>query len=458
MNQIGAHEIQAAIDARKEKRKPPVAIPARRFYFLTASWIAIGPLVALLFGLQTGIVMTLVFNTIVCGLAYWDAWQAQSHAVRIARTPLEHLSVGRDNLVELTVEAGDRFAPVRIRDGYPHEFAVSTPEFQLRIEAHRMQTLVYSVKPHRRGEFTWTDIRMRQLGPLGLAWRDWSIPAQQTVSVYPDLLALRSLSIRLALDSTGTLRRRRLGTGTEFAELREYRRGDDTRAIDWKATARRSRPIVRVLEPEKEQTLIVLIDSGRLMTARVEGLQRFDWAVNSALALAMAAIHRGDRVGIGAFARDVTTWIPPERGQPHLNQLIEKIAPLQPVRHEPDYFSAISRLVTQQHRRALVVLLTDIVDRIASAELLTAMLCLVPRYLPFCVALRDPQIDAIAAQPTLDTTAACERAVALDLIAQRQTAFAPLRQKGVSILDEPASRISDRLVESYLQLKAKSLL
>jgi len=300
---------------------------------------------------------------------------------------------------------------------------------------------------------------VRQRGRWGLAWLDWTIPASQTVAVYPDLLGLRELSIRLTLENTGTMRRaRRLGAGTEFAELREYGVGDDTRLIDWKATARRSRPLIRVLEPEREQTLIILLDRGRLMTAQVQGLKRFDWGLNATLSLALAGLNRGDRVGIGVFDRDMTSWIPPERGQHQLSKLIERLTPIQPILLEPDYFGAVTRLVNQQTRRALVVLITDIVDVTASAELLSAMGRLTPRYLPFCVTLRDPQVDTIAHTRTSDIEATYSRAVALDLIAQRQVAFAQLKQKGVLVLDAPANQISEQLVNRYLQLKARSLL
>lgn len=150
-----------------------------------------------------------------------------------------------------------------------------------------------------------------------MAWADWTIPAADTVAVYPDLIGLHQLSVKLALQATGTLKqKRRLGVGTEFAELREYGIGDDLRFIDWKATARLSQPLVRVLEPEREQTLLILLDRGRLMTAQVQGLTRFDWGMNAALSLALAGVSRGDRVGLGVFDRTLHTWLPPRADGP----------------------------------------------------------------------------------------------------------------------------------------------
>ena len=451
-------------------------IPSRRVYSLLLLGIAIAIILAILFGVQVSIIATVLFDSVVLGLAIWDGQQVKANRVQVTRYPLQRLSIGRDNPVVLCVRSGNQVSKIRLRDYYPLEFEVSTPTLDASLEPNSTQELTYTVHPDSRGEYQWGDIQVRQLGQWGLAWHDWKIPASQTVAVYPDLIGLRSLSIRLTLQNTGTMRQaRRLGMGTEFAELREYGVGDDIRLIDWKATARRSRPLIRVLEPEREQTLIILLDRGRLMTAQVQGLKRFDWGLNATLSLALAGLNRGDKVGIGVFDREVTTWIPPERGQHQLSKLIERLTPIQPVLLEPDYVGAVTKLVNQQTRRALVVLITDLVDITASAELLAALVRLAPRYLPFCVALRDPQVDRLAHTPptlhssnslkkgvlvgdqgAVETTYA--RAVALDLLAQRQVAFAQLKQKGVLVLDAPANQISEQLVDRYLQLKLRNQL
>ena len=441
-------------------------IPSIRLYFLLAIAIPIALLLAMLVNQQTSIISTLLFDSLIIGLAIIDALRVKSHRVEVTRHPLHRLSIGRDNPVLLSVRSSPRAAltanqtaKIQLRDSYPLEFDVSQPLLEASLNPNTNEELSYTIRPQNRGEYQWGDIQVRQLGNWGLAWHDWKIPASEKVAVYPDLVMLKELSIKLTLQNNGTMRQlRKLGMGTEFAELREYGIGDDPRLIDWKATARRSRPLVRVLEPEREQTLVILLDRGRLMTARVQGLKRFDWGVNAALSLASAGLHRGDRVGVGVFDREITTWIPPERGQHQLSKLIERLAPIQPVLLEPDYVGAVTKLVSQQTRRALVVLITDLVDVTASTEMLSALARLAPRYLPFCVTLRDPLVDQIAYSFTVEITPAYNRAVALDLLAQRQVAFAQLKQKGVLVLDAPANQISEQLVDRYLQLKSRNQL
>ncbi|MGB3514304.1 MAG: DUF58 domain-containing protein [Microcoleaceae cyanobacterium] len=443
-------------------------IPSKRLYLLLLLGMAVAPVIAILFDRQISLIALAVFDLIICSLAVWDGATVKPDRVKVTRYPLEKLSIGRDNQITISVESGKQQANIILHDDYPPEFAVSAPTLSAIVEPNSSQELTYHVNPDKRGEFQWGNIQVRQLGRWGLAWHQWQIPVSQQVAVYPDLVGLRSLTIRLSLQNTGTMRqKRRQGMGTEFSELREYGIGDDTRLIDWKATARRSRPLVRVLEPETEQTVIILLDGGRLMTAQVQGLKRFDWGLNATLSLALAGLSRGDRVGVGVFERQVSTWIPPERGKNQLSKLIESLTPIQPVLREPDYVEAVTRLVSQQTRRALVVVITDIVDATASGELLAALARLTPRYLPFCVALRDPLLDKLAHTATVSgekqqvhekISAAYTRAVAIDLLSQRQVAFAQLKQKGVLILDAPANQVSTELVDRYLQLKSRNLL
>ena len=434
-------------------------IPSRRCYFLLLIGGANAFLLAALVDREVSFSFLYLYNLIILGLTLADVSRIKTNEVEVKRFPLDRLSVGRDNLIKLTIKSSHNKANVQLKDFYPQKFSVSTDTLQVTLPSNTTEELTYTINPDSRGEYEWGNIQVRQLGNWGLAWRDWKIPAKEKVSIYPDLIGLRSLSIRLSLENTGTMRQaRRLGNGTEFTELREYRTGDDMRLIDWKATARRSRPVVRVLEPEQEQTLYILLDRGRLMTARVQGLKRFDWGLNATLSLALAGLSRGDKVGVAVFDRDINTLIPPERGNHHLAKLIERLTPLQPVLLEPDYLGAVTKVVTKQTRRALVVVITDIVDATASMELLTAMVRLTPRYLPFCVTLRDPIIDKLSHHITDNITETYSRAIALDLLAQRQVAFAKLKQRGVLVLDAPANQISEQLVDRYLQMKARNLL
>ena len=443
-------------------------IPSERTLWLLAAGGIVTTIIAILIpapmGIYLAIPLTIGWYLLVLILAGIDAFRGTATRVKVTRQQLGKLSIGRDNLVTLTIEtptSGHKSAQFtyQIRDGSPQELPGTRQLLAGRLGVNSTETSTYTVHPYRRGEYEWQGIQVRQLSPWGLAWHQWRVDAAQTVVVYPDLIGLRALSIKLTLQSSGAMRQaRKRGIGTEFSELKEYSAGDDPRSIDWKATARRNRPLIRVLEPEQEQTVIILLDRGRLMTANIQGYQRFDLGLNATLALALAATQRGDKVGVGVFDRYLTTWIPPQRGQAHYSRILDRVSRIEPELLEPDYLGAVTNIIKQQSRRALVVIITDIVDDIASNELLTALGRLTPRYLPFCVTLRDPQVDIRATTAAIDISGAYTQAVALDFLAQRQLAFANLKRKGVLVLDAPATQISDRLVERYLQVKARNQL
>ena len=443
-------------------------IPSAKTLWLLASGGFVTTMIAILIpapqGISIAITLTFIWYLLILVLAGIDAGRNQADRLQVSRAQLGKLSIGRDNPVSITIQAGQtgkksRQFNYQIRDGIPQDLP-GTPELIAgRLESGKSQTSTYTVHPYHRGEYEWQGIQVRQLGAWGLAWQQWRLDSAQTVPVYPDLIGLKALSIKLALQSSGSMRQaRKRGIGTEFSELREYNIGDDPRSIDWKATARRNRPLIRLLEPEQEQTVIILLDRGRLMTANIQGYQRFDFGLNATLSLALTATQRGDRVGVGVFDRYLTTWIPPQQGQSHFSRILDRVSRIQPELLEPDYLGAVTTILKQQSRRALVVIITDIIDDIASAELLTALGRLTPRYLPFCVTLRDPQVDVRAHELAADIPGAYTQAVALDLLRQRELAFANLKRKGVLVLDAPATQISDRLVDRYIQIKSRNQL
>jgi uncharacterized protein (DUF58 family) len=443
-------------------------IPSGRTLWLLAGGGVVNTLLAILIpaplGIVVGSVLTFGWYFTILILAGIDAWRSKAERVIVSREQLGKLSIGRDNSVMLTISTPPIFGKARqfryqIRDGVPQDLPPTPELISGIVSLGDRQSIAYTVHPYRRGEYDWQGIQVRQLSRWGLAWQQWRVEAPQTVVVYPDLVGLKALSIRLTLQGTGAMRQmRKQGIGTEFSELREYNYGDDLRSIDWKATARSNRPLIRVLEPEQEQTVIILLDRGRLMTANIQGYKRFDLGLNATLSLALTAIGRGDRVGVGIFDRYLHTWIPPQRGQAHFARILDRVSRIQPELLEPDYLGAVTTIIKQQSRRALVVVITDIIDNIASNELLAALGRLTPKYLPFCVTLRDPQVDFRAGQLAPDLAGAYTQAVALDLLQQRQLAFANLKRQGVLVLDAPATQISDLLVDRYLQIKTKQQL
>ncbi|MFT3883673.1 MAG: DUF58 domain-containing protein [Gemmatales bacterium] len=171
----------------------------------------------------------------------------------------------------------------------------------------------YTVKPLKRGQYFFQDVHVRYRSLLGFWERAVISPLKAEVRVYPSVVDVRRyhlLARANRLDLLG-LRQLRIKGTAEFESLREYKRGDDVRLLDWKATARRSKLIVRNQQAERNQTILVLLDSGRLMNAEEKNVSKLDLAINATLLLTHVALSRGDRIGLCAFSHRAHTWVAP---------------------------------------------------------------------------------------------------------------------------------------------------
>jgi uncharacterized protein (DUF58 family) len=406
-------------------------------------------------------VVGLVYDVAVFALLLADYLLTQRpHLISASRHVAERLSIGRDNDVRLDiVNAGENRLHCRVRDDHPATIDVDVKEFDFTLEPTSKAELKYLLIPKERGAFYFGNINIRYRSFLGYFWREVKVPATQKVRVFSDLKALHELSIKLSHSSElGELHQRKRGQGTDFASLREYTSGDDTRAIDWKATARRDRPVVRTYETDQEQVMLILIDAGRMMFSDLEGLSRFDHALNAGLCLALAGLTRNDQVGIGIFADKPLLFLPPRRGKAQLKRFLEALFDVRPRMVEPDYTGVLAYYASVQKARSLMVVITDLTDPMGSQTLLTGLASLSPRHLPFCVTLRDRQVDRIAGDRTLKVENIYQRAVATDLLTQRDLALSVLVRKGCMVLDSPPQELSEQLVDRYLQIKMRGRL
>ncbi len=318
-----------------------------------------------------------------------------------------------------------------------------------------------TVSPHARGreEGGWLAVRSR--GPLGLGVRQWRVDAPWRVTVYPAMPASRlkaSIAEAVRRREAGLRAVRQLGEGRQFESLRAYVPGDDPRHLDWKASARRRKLIVRQFEEERRQQVLLVLDAGRLLTADIEGESRMEHVVRAALWLAFAANHHDDNVGIMLFSNEVHHYVAPQRGRRGLRQVLDVLADAQPTLVESDYPAAFRYLAVRNRKRALTVLFTDVIDRMASEALVANVASLRPRHLPLVVTLRNPELDATATARPGAPTDGYRKAAAEELLHEREAALAQMRRSGAVVLDAHPRDASRAVVDRYLELKRKGRL
>ena len=298
-------------------------------------------------------------------------------------------------------------------------------------------------------------------GPLGLGlWRGW-LAVPWDVVVYPPLVSARlraSVAAARRRREPGVTPVRRLGEGRLFESLREWVPGDDVRNIDWKATARRGKVIARQYEAERRQQVLLVLDTGRLLSGEIAGVARLDYVVQAALELAYAAAQHDDNVGVMAFADGVQHFVPPQRGQAGLRRVLDVLTVVEPTLVEPDYPGAFRYLAVRNRKRALTVLFTDVIDRFASEALVAHVATLRPRHLPLAVTLRNPELDAVAGLRPVGAEDAFRKAAAEELLRAREEALTHIRRAGVLVLDVAPQRAAQAVVANYLDLKRRGRL
>ena len=319
--------------------------------------------------------------------------------------------------------------------------------------------LVRTYRGYRRGRHELGDLRLRLTGPLGLVQRQARLFGSQAVDVEPALLNLDSI-LKLAASERwqdlGVRRLRRRGGLTEFESLRDYVQGDDPRLVDWKAFARKGRPIVREYQEERGQELILLVDAGRRMGATTtldarRGWTKLDHALDAALELAAVALQAGDRVGIAVFDRRLRVYVPPARGGRQFAKLREAVS-AEPVSSlETDLARTLREVSVLHRRRATLVILSDVADPLTVPLQASALASGSRRHKLILATLDDPSLREVA-DGRLAARAA-ERAAAFALEEERRVALATLRRRGARVLDALPADSAGVLLTAWLEAR-----
>jgi uncharacterized protein (DUF58 family) len=349
---------------------------------------------------------------------------------------------------------------IKVRDQTPSGWEAA-PVLASMVPARSEVVLRYPVTPPERGVYGFGDLDARVEGPLRLIQRPLRVPAAEEIRVLPCLQTLRYadlIAYRRRARHWGLRQIKWREKGRDFESLREYMEGDDPRHIHWKASARLDRPIVQEFQPEKNQIVMIAVDAGRLMGAVSEGKKKLDHALEASAQLAHAALAGGDQVGFLAFSDQILLFIPPKKTHGQLQVILEGTVSIHSTMVEPRYEEAFLWFRSQVRRRSLVVIFTDLMDELASDNLLDAVALLRPRHLPLCMAIRDSEWDDLMSRPPTNATDVYERSVLQETIRQRRKAIGKLQRKGAIAMDLPPSRLSSNAMEHYLDVKRRGLL
>ena len=408
--------------------------------------------------------VALTYDLALIAFAIFDAMNSKLPArVRIERHFGGRFAVGAETEVRIEIaNHTPRDISLIIKDEYPPQMKLSgTREARVEVDAQTTATMIYGLTPPKRGRFEFGLIAVRYLSRWRLVWSQTCVGMPDAVKVYPNMRRAREAELR-ALGARSFVAARRKsqwrGEGREFESLRDYVRGDEMRHISWTATARRGKLVTRQYQMERDQTILIALDAGRLMTARIESETKLDSAVHAALALMSAAARAGDNAGLLVFGRRIQAYLPPKRGAEHLDAALEALYAVEPEMIEPSYSRAFEFVAANSRRRSLVVVLTDLVDEEGSRELLTSLKLLRPRHLPLVVTIADRDLKAVVRESPENEGEMFTQSVAEEIMHLREAALRLVESQGGLALDVTAAVLAPKLLETYLRVKERGLL
>jgi uncharacterized protein (DUF58 family) len=317
-----------------------------------------------------------------------------------------------------------------------------------------------TLTPVRRGAGEITSLWLRWPGPLGLVWKQKRERVARPVAVVPNIEAVKAEAVRLFSRQalSGVKVQLDLGDGADFHALKELVGPMDTRAIDWKQSARHLKLLGKEFRAEANHPIVFAIDGGRQMTEPLAGSPRVDLALNAALLTAFVCLKLGDRAAIFGFDSRPRLYTGLVSGAAAFERLRRASASIDYSPEETNYTLGLTELSARLQRRSLVVAFTEFTDQTTAELMIENVGRLVRRHLVLIVVFRDEELEALVAREPVTAEDVTRAVTAQMLLKNREVVIERLRRLGVQIVDAPAARMGPALLDAYLALKRKELL
>jgi uncharacterized protein (DUF58 family) len=401
-----------------------------------------------------------VFATIVAAVDYRRT--TPSERIEILREVSDVLSVGTQNLVVLRL-LNRASAPIRVEvtDEAPAPGRTDGLPFAAELHPQREVEAHYHLYPGRRGPNRFAFVHFRFPSPFGLWTRVVKRPLRSEVRIYPDIRTVRRFDLlarRNRLAEMGLKLWRLRGREGEFERLREYRREDELRHIDWRATAKNGKLISREFVVERNQNVVVLLDCGRTMVNETDGIAHLDRGLNASIILSYIALGQGDNVSLVAFSNRIERVAGPVRGKRAVQTLIQKTYDLEPRLEASDYALACEDLLKRQKKRALVLLITYALDEQHLETIGRYLGGIVSSHLFLCVLLKDLPLAALSETLPANDVEAYQVAAAVEMLNAQERRLSALRAAGIHATEVVPNELAAAVINQYLDVKARHLL
>lgn len=413
--------------------------------------------------LNGSLTVFLLYNLGCAALLLWDFWVSRDgEALLVERSGDDVLSIYEPESISFQItNPTHQLLAFELKDETPDfHFKCEKRGFSGELAPNSRQIFSYPVVPTKRGAFMFGSVHLRYTGRLGLCKRSFVLPLSQEFRVYPNLRNLRKYRLSLCNNRMFKEARRNLrslGKGTAFESLREYVSGDDYRKINWTATARGDKPIVNQYEPEKNQHVHILIDTGRPMSYTVKGWRKLDLVINTALILSDIVNQGGDLSGLMLFNEKVQNLIMPAKGADHRKKMLEALYHIEHTNRTSSYDEAFYTLRSRERHRSILFLFTDF-DTPEDAEYILRVMPVISRsHVVVLILIRSEGVEALGNSDVNSQETLYQKGVALELLEERRRIIHLLNRKGVLCIECAPEQLETVAINRYVEIKNRMM-
>lgn len=407
--------------------------------------------------------LCLFFLILTCIIDFSLLFFTGRQIVFLTREIPEKLSNGDENKVRIFIKSNHLF-PFRavIVDEVPYQFQIRDFNISVYLKPHEERQFEYMLKPVMRGEYEFGKTNVFISTVIGFLKRKHvfnSIPI--VTPVYPSFLNIRKfefLAVSNQLTEAGIKRIRRIGQHSEFDQIREYVKGDDYRAINWKTTAKKGKIMTNQYQDERSQQIYCILDMGRVMKMPFERMSLLDYAINSSLVLSNTALQKHDKAGLITFNTEINTFHEAERKSNTIAKFLESLYKLDTRFLESNFeilYITIKRKITH---RSLLILFTNFESMVSLTTQLPNLKRLARNHLLLVVIFENTEITEFRKKEVHTLQDIYTQTIADKFIHDKVLMIKELNNHGIhSVLVKPQD-LSAKLVNKYLELKARNLI
>ena len=432
--------------------------PTRLFYVSLAALVALFIIAFYIPVFQEIAIVIFIAFLLFCFIDYSILFftKKKPHATRITG---HRFSNGDENPVEIIVKNEFRF-PIYadVIDELPEQLQIRNWKRKLNLKSGQQKKIYWKLKPLQRGEYEFGDIHLFISSPLKLLSRRFTSEAHETIPVYPAFMQLHKYELysgtTLQLES-GNQRMRKIGQSMEFEQIKEYVSGDDIRALNWKASARKGGLMVNSFMEERSQQVYCIIDKGRLMKMPFNGMTLLDYAINSSLVLSNVCLRKQDKVGLITFSNVPGSVLAADRKASQAENILQLLYKQKTDYLESDFEMLYAQIRGKIKHRSLLILFTNFESLSGLNRQIDYLRSLARHHLLLVIIFENSELDNLTNSHAKNVEEVYIKTIAEKFSFEKKIIAKELSKYGIlSILSSPKS-LTVNTINKYLELKAR---